>query len=66
MGTEAVKINSPASTKKSEPSPEAIRVIVADTQSIYRVGIRKILAVEDEIRVVAQAENLAQACAAAD
>src|SRR5437588_10334388 len=65
MGTEAVKNNSPAG-KKSASSPEPIRVIVADTQSIYRVGIRKILAVEDEIRVVAQAENLAQACAAAE
>jgi DNA-binding NarL/FixJ family response regulator len=66
MGTEAVKNHSPAGTKKSASSPEPIRVIVADTQSIYRVGIRKILAVEDEIRVVAQAENLAQACAAAE
>jgi DNA-binding NarL/FixJ family response regulator len=66
MGTEAVKNNSPASAKKADPSQEPIRVIVADTQSIYRVGIRKILAVEDEIRVVAQAENLAQACAAAE
>jgi DNA-binding NarL/FixJ family response regulator len=36
----------------------AIRVVLADTQAIYRVGIRKIFAVEDDIRVVAQAENL--------
>jgi len=35
-----------------------IRVVLADTQAIYRVGIRKIFAVEDDIRVVAQAENL--------
>lgn len=45
--------------------PPAIRVIIADTQSIYRVGIRKILAVEDDIRVVAQAENFEQTVAAA-
>ena len=45
--------------------PPAIRVIVADTQSIYRVGIRKILALEDDIRVVAQAENFEQTVAAA-
>ncbi len=35
------------------------RIILADSQAIYRVGIRKILALEDDLRVVAQAENLA-------
>jgi len=40
-------------------------VILADGQAIYRVGIRKIFAVEDDIRVVAQAETLPQALAAA-
>jgi DNA-binding NarL/FixJ family response regulator len=35
-----------------------IRVILADSQAIYRVGMRKILALEDDIRVVAQAETL--------
>ena len=37
-----------------------IRVIVADTQAIFRAGLRKIFAVEDDIRVVGQAETLAQ------
>jgi len=36
----------------------SIRVILADTQAIYRVGTKKIFALEDDIRVVAQAENL--------
>jgi DNA-binding NarL/FixJ family response regulator len=36
----------------------AIRVILADSQAIYRVGMRKVFALEDDIRVVAQAENL--------
>src|SRR6201992_1683558 len=36
----------------------AIRVILADSQAIYRVGIRKVFALEDDIRVVAQAETL--------
>ena len=36
-----------------------IRVVLGDTQAIYRVGIRKIFAVEDDIRVIAQAENCA-------
>ena len=35
-----------------------IRVILADSQAIYRVGIRKIFALEDDIRVVAQADSL--------
>lgn len=38
---------------------EGIRVILADSQAIYRVGIRKVFALEDDIRVVAQAETLA-------
>ena len=35
-----------------------IRVILADSQAIYRVGIRKIFALEDDIRVVAQVDTL--------
>ena len=38
-----------------------IRVIVADTQAIFRAGLRKIFALEDDIRVVGQAETLVQA-----
>lgn len=41
-----------------------IRVILADSQSIYRVGMKKVFALEDDIRVVAQAENLAHLYAA--
>ncbi|ADW69148.1 two component transcriptional regulator, LuxR family [Granulicella tundricola MP5ACTX9] len=36
----------------------AIRMILADSQAIYRVGMRKVFALEDDIRVVAQAETL--------
>ena len=46
-------------------SASTIRVILADTQAIYRVGTKKIFALEDDIRVVAQAENLGQVLAAA-
>jgi two-component system nitrate/nitrite response regulator NarL len=38
--------------------PGTIRVILADSQAIYRVGIRKIFALEDDLRVVAQADSL--------
>ena len=41
-----------------------IRVIVADTQAIFRAGLRKIFALEDDIRVVGQAESLAQTVSA--
>src|ERR1700712_2981571 len=44
-------------TAQDGPIP-TIRVILADSQAIYRVGMRKIFALEDDIRVVAQAENL--------
>ncbi len=41
-----------------------IRVIIADSQAIFRVGIRKVLAVEDDLRVVGQAESLGQTLSA--
>src|SRR6202521_2112662 len=37
-----------------------IRVILADTQAIFRAGLRKIFALGDDIRVVGQAETLSQ------
>src|ERR1700685_2094936 len=36
----------------------AIRIVLADSQAIYRVGIRKIFALEDDIRVIAQLDTL--------
>lgn len=55
-----------ADKESAEPSQglPTIRVILADTQAIYRVGTKKIFALEDDIRVVAQAENLGQVLAA--
>ncbi len=44
--------------------PGTIRIVLADSQAIYRVGIRKIFALEDDIRVVAQADSLEQLRAA--
>ncbi|MGA3370929.1 MAG: response regulator transcription factor [Terracidiphilus sp.] len=38
--------------------PGTIRVILADSQAIYRVGIRKVFALEDDLRVVAQADSV--------
>ena len=38
--------------------PGSVRIILADSQAIYRVGIRKVFALEDDFRVVAQADSL--------
>jgi DNA-binding NarL/FixJ family response regulator len=48
-----------------ESDGQFIRVIVADTQAIFRAGLRKIFALEDDIRVVGQSETLAQTLSAA-
>ena len=48
-----------------EGNGQFVRVIVADTQAIFRAGLRKIFAVEDDVRVVGQAETLSQAFSAA-
>lgn len=47
-----------------EDGKGTIRVIVADTQAIFRAGLRKIFALEDDIRVVGQAESLTQTISA--
>jgi two-component system, NarL family, nitrate/nitrite response regulator NarL len=43
---------------------QPVRVIVADTQAIFRAGLRKIFALEDDIRVVGQAETYSQTISA--
>jgi DNA-binding NarL/FixJ family response regulator len=45
--------------EENNTTAPGIRVILADSQAIYRVGMKKIFAVEDDIRVVAQVETLA-------
>src|ERR1700761_1262266 len=51
--------------RSNEETPEedtthaaGVRVILADSQAIYRVGMKKVFALEDDIRVVAQVETL--------
>src|SRR5258708_7151901 len=45
-------------------TPVGIRIILADSQAIYRVGMKKVFALEDDIRVVAQVETLTNLYAA--
>ena len=43
-----------------------IRVLVADKEGIFRIGLKKLFAVEDDLRVVGEAENAAQTVARAE
>ncbi len=47
-----------AESSDGTEKPGVIRIILADSQAIYRVGIRKVFALEDDLRVVAQADSL--------
>jgi len=59
MGSTPVNVE-PGESLQPEDGKGTIRVIVADTQAIFRAGLRKIFALEDDIRVVGQAETLPQ------
>ncbi len=43
-----------------------LKLILADNQAIFRAGIAKVLAVEDEMRIVAQAQTAEQMFMALD
>jgi len=58
MSAEILNMGQEMLEDESEMPEQAIRIILADSQAIYRVGMRKVFALEDDIRVVAQAETL--------
>src|SRR6202049_4126835 len=67
MGSTSVSTSGsvePGEGVQPEDGKGTIRVIVADTQAIFRAGLRKIFALEDDIRVVGQAESFDQTVAA--
>lgn len=43
-----------------------LKIILADNQAIFRAGIAKVLAVEDDVRIVAQAQTVEQMMIAAE
>jgi DNA-binding NarL/FixJ family response regulator len=61
MASIPVNVEENLGTGEDGGNGQFLRVIVADTQAIFRAGLRKIFALEDDIRVVGQAETLAQA-----
>src|SRR6202046_3994516 len=60
MAGTSVGVGENHGVRETRGSGQLIRVILADTQAIFRAGLRKIFALEDDIRVVGQAETLPQ------
>lgn len=46
--------------RTSRPSKTRIRVVVADREGIFRLGLKRLLAVEDDLRVVGEADDAEQ------
>jgi DNA-binding NarL/FixJ family response regulator len=65
MATISVSVDENFGAGDDGGKAQFVRVIVADTQAIFRAGLRKVFALEDDIRVVGQAETMAQAQSAA-
>src|SRR5512141_2060051 len=64
MATNPVGVEENFGAGEDAGQGQPVRVIVADTQAIFRAGLRKIFALEDDIRVVGQAETYAQTISA--
>ena len=60
MASTSVSVGENHGVHENGGTGQLIRVILADTQAIFRAGLRKIFALEDDIRVVGQAETLPQ------
>ena len=64
MASSSVQLQSDSENAQNGQGKAFTRLIVADSQTIFRVGLRKIFALEDDIRVVGQAESYGQAISA--
>ena len=51
---------------RARASKGKIRVLVADREGIFRLGLKKLFAVEDDLRVVGEAEKAAEVLARAE
>ncbi len=60
MSTIPVSVEEKLGAGEDGGTGQFVRVILADTQAIFRAGLRKVFALEDDIRVVGQAETLVQ------
>ena len=64
MASSSAQLESGSENPQNGQGKAFTRLIVADSQTIFRVGLRKIFALEDDIRVVGQAESYGQAISA--
>jgi DNA-binding NarL/FixJ family response regulator len=64
MASSSVQLEGISENAQGNQGKAFTRVIVADSQTIFRVGLRKIFALEDDIRVIGQAESYGQTIAA--
>jgi len=46
--------------RKTRASQPKIRILIADREGVFRLGLRKLLGLEDDLRVVAQADDPSQ------
>src|SRR6202166_1368998 len=60
MASNPVSVEEKLGAGEDGGTDQFVRVILADTQAIFRAGLRKVFALEDDIRVVGQAETLLQ------
>src|ERR1700691_1732459 len=60
MASTSVSVGENNGVPENGGTGQFLRVILADTQAIFRAGLRKVFALEDDIRVVGQAETLPQ------
>jgi len=51
---------------KEAHKPKRIRILLADREEVFRLGIRQLFSLEDDLRVVAQAASLEQVIALAE
>src|SRR6516165_9506161 len=57
MSDNNTAVNGPSGAGTSSPSKSKIRIVVADDHPIFRDGLCKLLALEEDFEVVAQAQD---------
>jgi len=61
----SVRVGSSADSDPGEAKRSPVRLIIADSEAIFRVGMGRIFALEKDLEVVAQSETLPQTLSAA-
>ena len=64
MDRQTLRSSSPVHSSPTEAKRTPVRIIIADSEAIFRVGMGKIFALEKDLEVVAQTETLQQTLSA--